>query len=54
MMKVEVWAWGRILRVRVAWEWRRPWAACCRGVCLVEGGPVAVSVAWRRVWWERP
>ena len=53
MIRLELYACGRILRVRLspAWRW---WAACCGGTVLIEAGPLALSWTRNRVWWVRP
>ena len=53
MIILELYAFGRILRVRLspAWRW---WAACCGGTVLIEAGPLALSWTRNRVWWVRP
>ena len=39
MIILELYAFGRILRVRLSPSWRW-WAACCGGTVLIETGPM--------------
>jgi hypothetical protein len=49
MIRLELLAFGRCLRLRLSWSWRW-WVACCAGTLVVEAGPLSLSLSTRRQW----
>ena len=43
---------GRFLRLRLGGPWLSPWLGCCGSAAVVECGPVACSLFWRRMVWR--
>lgn len=53
MIILELYAFGRVLRLRLSWTWRWWWARF-GGVLIIEAGPLALQFYSRRIWWDRP
>lgn len=51
MIRLELSAFGRFLRLSLGWQWSWWWAFAC-GCLVLDAGPLSVRVYGRRMRWR--